>query len=190
MGDLSLAYVTTPDKYMERGRAYASCMGGRRFVVAATTPGTALGGQTSYSATSPTFLIRPKPTATRALVLSNFTLSQVSPAAGDLLHIALVIDSTDRYSSAGTAFTPRSANSDSSLTSDYEFYHNATASGEGAGTRFLYEWTQPVWLGCVFNPDFHDGVVIGPGGSILVYTWAAATAPTWILGGFDVMEDG
>ena len=33
------------------------------------------------------------------------------------------------------------------------------------------------------------GVVLGTTGSILVYTWAATTAPTWIIGGFDLLED-
>ncbi len=65
------------------------------------------------------------------------------------------------------------------------------AAGGGADApRLLYEWTQPVWLGSVFNPDLHDGVVISNTGSILVYTWAATTAPTWVIGGFDLVEEG
>ncbi|NUN49509.1 MAG: hypothetical protein HUU15_11840, partial [Candidatus Brocadiae bacterium] len=33
------------------------------------------------------------------------------------------------------------------------------------------------WAGAVFNPDLQDGVAIGETGSILLYTWAAGTAP-------------
>ena len=126
------------------------------------------------------------------MVLSNFALCQVAPEAGDIIHVAVVIDRTNRYSAAGTAITPQSTISDSPLAAGFTFRYNATATAAGVGAaapRVLYEWTQPVWGGAVFNPDLHDGVVIGTTGSILIYTWAAVTAPTWIIGGFDVLED-
>ncbi len=192
MGDLPLTYVVEPDKYMERGKAYASCIGGRRFTVAHQTPGTTLAGQTSYVATTPTFLIY-QSGATRRVVLSNFALCQVAPPAVDLIHIAVFIDPTNRYLSGGTAITPQSTISDSPLTAGFTFRYNPTASAAGGGAsapRLLYEWTQPVWQGSVFNPDLHDGVIISATGSILVYTWAATVAPTWVIGGFDLVEDG
>ncbi len=192
MGDFPLTYVVEPDKYVERGKAYASCIGGRRFAVAHQTPGTTIAGQTSFVATTPTFLIH-QSGAARRVVLSNFALCQVAPAAGDLIHIAVFIDPTNRYSTGGTAITPQSTLSDSPLAAGFAFRYNPTATAAGGGAdapRLLYEWTQPVGLGSVFNPDFNDGVAIAGTGSILVYTWAATTAPTWILGGFDLLEEG
>ena len=192
MADLPLTYVAEPDKYVERGKAYASCIGGRRYSVAHQTPGTSILGQTGFVATTPTFLLY-QSDSPRRVVLSNFALCQVAPAAGDVLHVAVFIDPTNRYLADGTAIIPQSTISDSPLTAGFSFRYNpvATAAGVGASApRLLNEWTQPVWVGAVFNPDMHDGVVISSTGSILVYTWAAVTAPTWIIGGFDVLEDG
>lgn len=192
MADLPLPYVAEPDKFLERSVAYASCIGGRRFSVAHPTAGTSITGQTSFGATTPTFLIY-QTNAARRVVLSNFALCQVGPAAGDLLHIAVVIDPNNRYANdaSGVEIIPRSTISDSPLTAGFAFRYNPNATTAGAGApRLLYEWTQPILLGSVFNPDFQDGVVLSSTGSILVYTWAATTAPTWIIGGFDLVEDG
>ncbi|NUN50847.1 MAG: hypothetical protein HUU15_18730 [Candidatus Brocadiae bacterium] len=191
MAELPLTYVFEPGRVPERGFGYASCVGGRRFAVAHQTPGTTVTGQTSYAATTPTFLISQAGAAHRA-VLSNFALCQAGTPAVDLIHIALVLDPTNRYASGGTSITPQSTASPSRESAGFSFRYNPTASSPGGGSdapRLLYHWTQPVWPGSVFNPDLQDGVLIGFTGSILVYTWAATQAPTWIIGGFDVAED-
>ena len=192
MPELPLTYVFEPSKYQERDKAYDSAFGGRRFSVAHQTPGTTILGQTSFVATTPTFLINQANTNGRRLVLSNFTLNQLTPVAGGTIHIALVIDPTNRYSSGGTSITPQATMADSDLSAGFSFRFNATASAAGGGAdapRILYEWTMPIYRGGIFNPDLHDGVGIGQTGSILIYTWAATTGPTWIVGGFDVLED-
>ncbi|KAF0244418.1 MAG: hypothetical protein FD180_2539 [Planctomycetota bacterium] len=188
MPELPLNYVFEPLRFWDRAKAYGSCAGGRRFAVAHQTPGTTITGQTSFVATTPTFLIR-QASAEHRVVLSNFALCQAGTAAGDLIHILVAIDTSDRYSSGGTLITPQATAAPSSLAAGFTFRYNPTASSAGGGTRYLYEWTQAVYSGGIFNPDMHDGVLIGFTGSILVYTWAATTAPTWVIGGFDVMED-
>jgi hypothetical protein len=187
MPELPLSYVYEPDRFMDRGKAYGSCAGGRRYSVTHQTPGTTIAGQTSFVATTPTFLIYQSSAAHR-VVLSNFALCQDGTKAGGTIHVVLAIDSASRYSSGGTSITPQSTAMPSALSAGFSFRYNPTATSPSA-VRYLYEWTQPAWLGSVFNPDLHDGVLIGFTGSILIYTWAATTAPTWVVGGFDVMED-
>lgn len=187
MPELPLTYVYEAQKVQERAKAYASAAGGRRFAVAHQTPGTTVTGQTSFVSTTPTFLIR-QSAASHRVVLSNFALCQAGTPAIDLIHILVAIDSSDRYSSGGTALTPQATAMPSAFSAGFTFRYNPTASSPGS-VRYLYEWTQPVWLGSVFNPDLQDGVLIGYTGSILIYTWAATTAPTWVIGGFDLLED-
>lgn len=187
MPERSLNYVAESQQYLDRSNAYGSCIGGRRFSVAHQTPGTTVTGQTSFVATTPTFLLN-QANAAHRLVLSNFALGQIGTAAGGTIHVALAIDSADRYSSGGTAITPQATAMPSAASAGFTFRFNPTASSPSA-VRYLYEWTQPAFIGSVFNPDLLDGVLIGFTGSILVYTWASSVAPTWIIGGFDVMED-
>ncbi|MBI2919664.1 MAG: hypothetical protein HYY18_01115 [Planctomycetes bacterium] len=191
MPELPLTYVFEPRQYQDRGKAFSSCIGGRRFAVAHQTPGTQITGQTSFVATTPTFLIS-QAGASHRVVLSNFALCQDGTIAGGTIHVALVLDPTNRYSSGGTAITPQATMSDSLESAGFAFRTNPTATAAGGGAdapRVLYEWTQPAWLGSIFNPDLHDGVVIGVTGSLLVYTWASTVAPTWVIGGFDFLED-
>lgn len=188
MPELPLTYVFQPDRYVDRGQAYSSCVGGRRFSVAHQTPGTAITGQTSFVSTTPTFLIY-QSAASKRLVLSNFALCQDGTPAGGTIHIALVLDPASRYSSGGTSITPQNTMGDSSLSAGFTFRYNPTASSPSTA-RILYEWTQPIWLGSVFNVDLGDGVAIGHTGSILIYTWASTVGPSWVVGGFDVLEDG
>ncbi|KAF0243294.1 MAG: hypothetical protein FD180_3479 [Planctomycetota bacterium] len=187
MADLPLSYVYEPDRFMDRGKAYGSCIGGRRYSVAHQTPGTTVTGQTSFVATTPTFLIY-QASASHRVVLSNFALCQDGTPAGGSIHVLVAIDSASRYSSGGTAITPQAVAMPSALASGFSFSFNPTASAASA-VRYVNEWTQPVYPGSIFNPDMHDGLLIGFTGSILIYTWAATTAPTWVIGGFDILED-
>ena len=187
MAEIPLTYVYEPPNYQSRGKAFGSCVGGRRFSVAHQTPGTTITGQTSFVATTPTFLINQANAAHRA-VLSNFALCQIGTPAGGTIHIAVAIDSSDRYASGGTSITPQATAMPSALSPGFAFRYNPTAAAASA-VRILNEWTQPAWAGAIFNPDMHDGVLIGFTGSILIYTWAASVAPTWIIGGFDLLED-
>ncbi len=188
MADLPLTYLFDPTRVVDRAKAYASCIGGRRYSVVDQTPSNTVAGQTSFSATTPTFLISQSNANGRRVILSNFALCQDGTPAGGTIHLLLAIDPGNRYSSGGTAITPQATMAESEFSAGFSFRTNPTVSAPSA-VRYLSHWTQPVWAGAVFNPDLQDGVAIGETGSILLYTWAAGTAPTWVLGGFDILEE-
>ena len=189
MAEIPLTYLNEPVRFEDRAKAYSSCLGGRRFAIAHQTPGTTIAGQTSFVATTPTFLIRQANSDGRRVILSNFALCQAGTPAGGLISILVAIDTADRYSAGGTAITPQATMADSDNAAGFTFRFNPTATAPST-VRYLYEWTQPVFPGATFNPDMHDGVAIGQTGSILVYTWASTVAPTWSIGGFDLLEEG
>jgi hypothetical protein len=188
MAENPLTYMFEPVQLVDRAKAYSTCIGGRRYAVAHQTPGTTIVGQTSFVATTPTFLINQANSNGRRIVLSNFALCQDGTPAGGVINILVAIDPADRYSSGGTAITPQATMADSDYAAGCSFRYNPTATSPSTA-RILYQWTQPVWAGAVFNPDLQDGVAIGQTGSILIYTWAATTAPTWTIGGFDILEE-
>lgn len=189
MSELPLNYLYEPLSFWDRAKAYSSCIGGRRYAVTHQTPGTTVTGQTSFVATTPTFLISQANSNGRRVILSNFALCQDGTPAGGAINILVAIDPADRYSSGGTAITPQATMADSDFSPGFSFRFNPTASAPST-VRYLYHWKQPVYAGSVFNPDLHDGLAIGQTGSILIYTWASSTAPTWTLGGFDILEEG
>ncbi len=189
MAEIPLTYLFDPVRYEDRAKAYSSCIGGRRYAVTHQTPGTTVTGQTSFVATTPTFLISQANSNGRRVILSNFALCQDGTPAGGAINILVAIDPADRYASGGTAITPQATMADSEFSPGFSFRFNPTASSPST-VRYLYHWKQPVYAGSVFNPDLHDGLAIGQTGSILIYTWAASTAPTWTLGGFDILEEG
>jgi hypothetical protein len=162
-----------------RDHGYAAVARGRRFFTTHQTPGTAVTGQTSFVATTPTFLLN-NAAATRGAILRSIILAQAGTVAGGLIELVLAIDSANRYSAGGTAVVPQNGNSDSataSLVTAFRF--NPTASAAGAGTRYLAPGAVPASLGTITTISFNDGVYIGVTGSILLYTWAATTGPTW-----------
>jgi hypothetical protein len=181
-------YFAEDARVLDRGAAFSSCFGGRRFGVTHQTPGTTITGQSSFVSTTPTFLIY-QASASRRLVLSNFSLGQDGTPAGGTIHVLVAIEAANRYSSGGTSITPQNTNGESDNSAAFTFKYNPTATSPGS-VRYLYSWTQPVSIGGLFTPDLQDGVIIGATGSILIYTWASTVAPSWTVGGFDIMEDG
>ena len=157
---------------------FASAFEGRRYSVTHQTPSTDVTGQTSFVATTPTFLFY-QSAADTAFVLNSMQLSQSGTVAGDDVFISLAIDSTSRFSSGGTAVTPQGMYSGESTSANVTFCYNPTASAAGSGTRYLGTWAANADTGVITSIDFHDAVIIGATGSILVYTWAATTGPSW-----------
>lgn len=174
-------FKSVPIVHQHQGVAHRSSVAGRRFAVSHQTPGTAITGQTSFVATTPTFLIR-QAAAARRLILSNFYLAQAGSLAGGLIYAAIFIDSADRYSSGGTAITPQNMNADDSTAAEFTARYNPTASVAGTGTRKVWEGTFRADVTSPDNPngDYLDGLMIGTTGSFLIYTWAATTGPSWI----------
>lgn len=181
----------------DRKPGYVATRSGRRFMVTHQTQTTFVTGQTSYVVTTPTFLIY-QAAATRCCTLSSMTLCQVSTVAGAIIHIAIGVCSANKYSSGGTAVTPMNALVDPNDTkysgdAGFTFRYNPTGAADGSDpdqVRLLYHFTlapnssAPI----PFSFDTEDSVMIGRTGSILIYTWAGTTGPTWTFN-FEVNEE-
>lgn len=155
---------------------------GRLFVASDADQNDMVTAQTSFANTTPTFLLR-IPTGTVAVPMF-LNLSQSGTVAGGDISVVIEMDDVDRYSSGGTAetvFTPRKTDV---RTPACSVYSSATTSA-GYGVR--------IWGGTI-GPDVSpaEGAVQGPfwrpempyfiegPASLLVYTYAAVTAPTWL----------
>jgi hypothetical protein len=154
---------------------------GTLFKATHQTPGTGVTGQTSFDATTPTFLIQTSGDS-KSIVGLSFSLSQSGTVAGAAIDIAVAVDETARRSSGGTAITPLNSDMGSSTSSVADFYVNPTASAASANVRYLWTVTVAASIGTTTSLDFEDGIGIGTTGSILIYTFAATTGPTWRFG--------
>jgi hypothetical protein len=172
---------------MARRHRYSALIEGFLFKVTNPTPGTQIAGQTSYSATTPTFLLQTDG-ADREVVGLDMWLWQAGNAAGSDIEVVVMMDSTARYSSGGTEVTPVNSDMTSTTTATSEFYINPTCSAASANVRQLWSAHVDNVLCTKTEIDFEDGIKIGDTGSILVYTWAASTAPSWIFG-FEFVEE-
>lgn len=161
------------------------------FSVTHQTPSSDVTGQTSFNATTPTFIIYGANENYRGVV-KRIRLCQSGTVAGATIFIAIAIDTTDRFSAGGTAVTPQNYNANSTRTSVYDAKFNVTASAAGSGTRYLEPITASASLGNMIEIDFtegyhEDGLIFTAAGStlgkhtgsLLVYTWAATTGPSW-----------
>ena len=143
-------------------------------------------GQTSYAAngTTPTLLLR-KASAKLWTRPMRLDLSQAGTVAGGLINIVIKIDATDRLSSGGSAWLEQSVITTQSDDASPEFtvLDSATAMSEAATEpRTIFHGTlfQTVTAsGTGFVYDFDEEDIIGPTGSLLIYTYAATTGPTW-----------
>jgi len=179
-----------PYCYSANADEYAAARRGKRFYATHQTPGTLITAQTSFVATTPTFMYRINSAAIRAIVRS-FNLS-IQNTPGGPVFVCLAIDTADRYDSAGTAVTLQNSNEESATAAVGLFYTNPTANAAGAGTRYLNTWVIPASVGGNMNIDLGDGVLLGPGttpngSTLLIYVWAASTAPDLTFG-LDIEE--
>ena len=150
-------------------------------------------GQTSYAATTPTFLLR-VPSGTTAIPLW-VSLGATGSVAGGDISILMSYDRVDRYGSAGTSEAIASMHTGRPVTVGSTLYSGATAaaatdarllfaSGElpavaGAGTATRSDNT--IFLAAM--KDFFPPYLVGPS-AWLIFTWAATTGPTyeWSVG--------
>jgi len=162
---------------------------GRIFVASDADENDLVTGQTSFAATTPTFLLQ-VPAGTICVPL-GLTLAQTGSVAGGAIVVIVYVDNTDRYSSGGTSelvFNPNglsagSAASPSARTNLCTFYSNPTAIA-GVGARL---WAATI--GQDVSPA--EGGAPGPSwappaplfltgpASLLVFTYAGTTGPTW-----------
>ena len=156
-------------------------MDGRTFVASDADQNDLVTGQTSFANTTPTFLLRvPAGTICVPLFLN---LSQTGTVAGDFINVIIELDDADRWASSGTVETIFSGLK-TPQTPRCEVRSGATASG-GYGVR--------VW-GATIAQDVSpaEGAVQGPywrpempyllegPASLLIYTYAGTTGPTWL----------
>lgn len=159
---------------------YIGMRGGMLFTVTHQTPSTTVTAQTSYAETTPTFIID-QSSEDRRIVGLEYWLSQEGTVAGGVISIRVVIDSIARRASGGTEVVPQNCDMESSVTSGATFYFNPTASTSST-ERVIWAHAAAASLGTTSTLDLEDGLGIGTTGSILIYTWAATTAPTWSFG--------
>jgi hypothetical protein len=158
---------------------YFAGLSGVSFNVTHQTPGTDVTGQTSFAATTPTFLIYQSGAVNR-VVLEEIELSQTGTVAGAAIQVYVAIDTASRYSSGGTAVVPQCVSGESSTSPTFTFTYNPTANAAGAGTRYVMSRSIAQSVGAAPHVwSFKDAVSIGATGSILVYTVAATTGPSW-----------
>ena len=179
------ARVLGGQRILQRKARYEAMLDGKLFKATHQTPGSAVTGQTSYVATTPTFLIY-QAAATTSIVGLSMWLCQAGTVAGGVIDIAIGMASTNLYSSGGTAVVPQQSDMSQTTASNATMRFNPTTTG--VPSRVLWAITAPATLGTVTSIDFEDGFLIGVTGSIAVYTWAAATGPTWRFG-FEWIEE-
>lgn len=180
MGLMVPSYLRGANVLQDIGPRYWSARQGQRFAVTHQTPGTGITGQTSFVATTPTLLLYRAAAASR-LILSGLTLGQVGTVAGGVIYAAVAIDSANRYSAGGTAIVAQNMFAGHAGAAETIARYNPTASAAGAGTRYVFACGIDAVVGRLTSIDFGDGLLVPETGSVLVYTWAAVTGPTWAL---------
>jgi len=159
-----------------RQDGFAAAARGRRFYTTHQTPGTLVTCQTAFVATTPSFMYRINTADVRA-ILRSLTIG-IANTPGGVVYIAVVLDTADRYSAGGNAWSPQNTNEDSANAAVVKFYDTPTASAAGAGTRVIGHALAPAVPGTMIQVNFNDAVLMGPtASSLLIYLWAGTTAP-------------
>ena len=147
--------------------------------------------QTSMVATTP-FLIFYKAAGVRKYVIRRIELSQVGTVAGGALTILVGRDTASRYSSSGTALTPQNTNREqrTDLMDEMFVRVNATATAQvDANIDWIKAYSAQAKVGSTINIDVEDGIHFGASaGSLLIYVYAATTAPTFLVNA-DIIEE-
>lgn len=154
---------------------------GRIFIASDADENDLVVGQTSFAATTPTFLLQVPAGVICVPLFVN--LGQTSTVAGGPVDVIVEIDDADRYASGGTAEGAFSPNKLTPRTPGCVLYTNPTAAA-GFGARL---WAATVGQdvspaeGAVPGPYWKPEVpyfLTGPA-SVLIFTYAATTGPSW-----------
>lgn len=159
---------------------------GRIFIASDADQNDLVTGQTSFANTTPTFLLQNPAASERILIPLMFTLNQAGGVAGGDVNVVAEIDNADRYSSGGieeTVLSSRPLNPVSGG-NKCKLWSNPTASA-GYGVREFGITTGPdvspaegALQEILWTPT--SGLdILDPGTSMLVYTWAGSTGPSW-----------
>src|SRR3990167_12660 len=144
-------------------------------------------GQTSFVETTPTFLQVNPARSDKVLIPLLVNLCQTGTVAGGAIDVIGVLDRADRYASAGTSEGVMNANTSINGGNRVLLYSGATATASVAGQ---HKRVEGVTLGQDVSPA--EGAVqiytwtpqsgidlMFPGSSMLWYTYAGTTGPTW-----------
>lgn len=158
---------------------------GQVFYASASAANTTVTGQTSFAATTPTFLID-VPSGTTLIPLM-YAANQTGSVAGGDVNTVVAIDSVVRYSSGGTALTHvLGSRTTGANTPASTVYTNPTAAAAGSKEVRLMGLTQGADVSpaegaiqeVLWVPQGGIDYLVGPA-AFLVYTWAGTTGPTW-----------
>jgi hypothetical protein len=173
---------------------------GRVFYASDADQNDVVTGQTSFAATTPTFLLQNPAQASVASAARVFiiplmiSLTQAGTVAGGDIDVLVEIDNATRYASGGTQETvfcsrtdsPQGATAADGTGSNKGILYSGATAGAGYGIPLYRQH-----LGPDVSPA--EGAVqevlwtprgaldfIAPGHSMLVYTYAGTTGPTWL----------
>jgi hypothetical protein len=159
-----------------RESGFAAARRGKRFYTTNPVAGTPLTCQTAYVATTPSLMIRVNSANIRAIIRSlSFTIANTP---GALVGVMLKLDTTDRYSAAGTQLTPANTNEESATAAVAQVWENPTAAAEGGTQRVLVQDLVSNVAGTKWQLKVEDSVLLGiTAATLLLYVWSATTAP-------------
>lgn len=156
---------------------------GRVYVASDADQNDLVTGQTSFAATTPTFMIDVP--ANIVCVPLLVSLGQTGTVAGDAISVIIEMDNADRYASSGTSETVLNTKTGGSVvTNACTVYSGATAeSGYGArlfGITVAQDVAPAEGISneIIWTPTSTPEFLVGPA-AFLVYTYAATTGPTW-----------
>lgn len=140
-------------------------------------------GQTSFAATTPTFLLD-IPTGTTVIPLM-MRLFQSGTVAGAAVDVIMEFDNAARYSAAGTAETVLASKTTGAQATACTLYSNPTAAA-GYGVRVygatLGQDVSPAEGAVnevIWTPQGGLDFLVGPA-AWATYTYAGTTGPTWL----------
>jgi hypothetical protein len=160
---------------------------GQMFNASAAAQNTTVTGATTFATTTPTFLLDvPADTIT---IPAYMSLNQAGTVAGGAVSVLMETDNADRYTSGGTAATvlnKLTTGGKSALSTLYSATGSAITATDAYGVRIMGLVTgqdvspaEGVITEIVWTPTSGIELLVGPA-AWLVYTYAAATGPTWL----------
>lgn len=170
------AYLSGKIFCQDAGKGFASSKIGQRYAYDHAVPETSILGQTSWVITTPTFMLYQTGASSRA-ILSRMVLTQTGTVAGDDVGVAIVIDSTVRYSAGGTLVVGKPMTMGKTTAANLLCRTLPTAAAASAA-RSVFSTGAIKAIGGVLDVDFGDAIQIEGTGAILIYTWATTTGPT------------
>lgn len=162
-----------------RKSGYQSSRRGRRFSVTGASFAT-IAGTTALTVTIPQFLMTLGATNEVILRRAIFTIS--TPGTATSSCVLIKTDTTNRFSSGGTARTAQTLNGGNVIATTVSCVDGAaaiTATAEGGGTRQIWQEFGGILAGSriAFEPE--DGLVIPSSGSLLAYFLNATAGANW-----------